>query len=58
MYWGGLEKSTSNSTLINGSVGSGWWFYAIGSKNYWPSNGTIPGPDRNVGVDQVQLFIK
>jgi hypothetical protein len=58
MYWGGLEKSTSNSTLINGSVGSGWWFYAIGSKNYWPSNGTIPGPDRNVGVNQVQLFIK
>lgn len=58
MYWGGIEKSTSNATLINGSVGSGWWFYAIGSKSYWPSTGTIPGPDRNVGVVQVQLFIK
>lgn len=37
-YWGGLERSAQdatalNSTWIDGSVGHGNWFYAIGSKN-------------------------
>ena len=30
-YWGGLTKSTSTATFINGSVGHGNWFYAIGA---------------------------
>jgi hypothetical protein len=58
MYWGGLEKSIAGQTLINGSVGSSWWFYAIGTNRYWPSSGTIPGPMRSQGVEKVQLFIK
>lgn len=31
-YWGGLTLSTSSSTYIDGSVGSGYWCYAIGTK--------------------------
>jgi hypothetical protein len=53
--WGGLEKSNSR-TLINGSVGHNNWFYAIGSKSYWPSNGTIPGP--STGITEVYLYIR
>ena len=58
MYWGGLEKSSSSSTLIDGSVGSSWWFYAIGANKKWPTNGTFPGPLRNTGVTEAQLFIR
>ncbi len=54
-YWGGLEK-TNNATLINGSVGHSNWFYAIGAKSYWPSNGTIPGP--NDPVTEVYLYVR
>jgi hypothetical protein len=58
MYWGGLEKSGYSGTLIDGSVGSGWWFYAIGTSRYWPSTGTIPGPMRSQGIEVVHLYIK
>lgn len=58
MHWGGLEKSSYSGTLIDGSVGSSWWFYAVGASRYWPSSGTIPGPMRSQGVEQVELYIK
>lgn len=35
--WGGLEPS-GTSALMDGSVGHGWWFYAIGATKTW-SNG-------------------
>ena len=35
-YWGGLTKSTSSATYINGSVGHSNWFYAIGAKSIAP----------------------
>jgi hypothetical protein len=54
-YWGGLGKSTSSGTLIDGSTNS-WWYYAIGATSYWPNGQTIPGPGPS--VDKVQLFIK
>ncbi len=41
-YWGGLTKSTAQSVcLINGSVGHGNWFYAIGAYQKWFEG--IPG---------------
>lgn len=60
MYWGGLEKSSFSGTLIDGSVGSSWWYYAIGASRNWPSRSTtIPGPfDRNRGSGEVQLFVR
>jgi hypothetical protein len=58
MHWGGLEKSSYSGTLIDGSVGSGWWFYAIGASRNWPSGATIPGPLRSTGVNEVQLFVR
>lgn len=58
MYWGGLEKSSYSGTLIDGSVGSGWWYYAIGANRKWPGDGVIPGPLRNSGIHEVQLFIR
>lgn len=54
--WGGLEKSSSNHTLIDGSVSHGNWFYAIGSNRAWPSAGSIPGP--SAGVSEVYLYIR
>lgn len=35
-YWGGLSRSTSSATALNGSVGNGNWFYAIGAYRCWP----------------------
>ncbi len=54
-YWGGLTKSTNQSTFINGSVGHGNWFYAIGS--YSKYNGGIPGPVSSA-VTSVELWAK
>lgn len=36
-YWGGLAKSTSSSTALNGSVGHGNWFFAIGAYQCYPN---------------------
>ena len=32
-YWGGLEWTNGSTTLINGSVNHGNWYYAIGAAN-------------------------
>jgi hypothetical protein len=41
--WGGLElNSYSTSCFIDGSVGTNWWFYAIGSTVPWSSPPGIP----------------
>merc|ERR1719424_2722323 len=40
--WGGLERSTSSWSLLDGSVNHGNWYYAIGSRGEW--SGGIPGP--------------
>ena len=54
-YWGGLDKSTSTSnTLIDGSVGSNNYFYAIGAYKKYQSG--IPGP--NSSVSTVDLWIR
>lgn len=43
-YWGGLNLSTASSTcLLDGSVGHGNWFYAVGVyKNKWYNTYGIP----------------
>ena len=42
--WAGLERS-STSTFLDGSVNSGSWWWAIGSKNnYDTGNPNYPGP--------------
>jgi hypothetical protein len=50
-YWGGLERF-GDSSLLDGSVESGSWWYAVGVID--PENGRgIPGPPNN-WVEQVQ----
>lgn len=58
-YWGGLERSAQDatalgSTWIDGSVGHGNWFYAIGSKNT-RGRGI---PSYNSTADVVELWIR
>ncbi|MCP5016977.1 MAG: hypothetical protein GY938_17170, partial [Ketobacter sp.] len=52
-YWGGLAKSSSGATFIDGSIGHGNWFYAIGSNA--AHGGGIPGPNATV-VTEVELY--
>lgn len=42
----GLAKSNYGKTLLDGSVGSGNWFYSIGATQVW--NGGIPGPNTSI----------
>ena len=43
--WGGIAKSSeSGLTFVDGSPGTGTWFYALGAYSAW--NGGIPGPSR------------
>lgn len=37
-YWGGLTKSTSTATALNGSVGHSNWYFAIGAYQCWPAS--------------------
>ena len=51
--WAGLAKGTSGSALIDGSVGTTNWYYAVGSTTAW--SGGIPGP--GVPVSMVELWV-
>ena len=54
--WGGLEYSGA-STFLDGTVNSGDWWWAIGSKNnYDTSNPNFPGPGGT--VELVELWVK
>ena len=50
--WGGLALSNSGSTLIDGSINHGNWFYAIGSYTAW--SGGVPGASS--AVSHVSLW--
>lgn len=63
-FWGGLEYGSPGTTLADGSVGSGNWYYAIGSNVIWgtaPNEG-IPASDQlfgsSYGVPKVELWVK
>ena len=40
-HWGGLERSSGNYALIDGSVSHGYWWYAVGAAT--SHQGAIPG---------------
>ena len=55
----GLLKSNSNDntwTLIDGSIGGGSWFYAIGCRASW--YGGIPGPKSGTSMGEVHLYVR
>ena len=52
--WGGLEKSSSPSTYLDGSVNHGNWWFALGSNSAY--SGGVPGPGSV--VNEIQLFIR
>lgn len=53
--WGGLAKSNSGATLLDGSIGNNNWFYAIGAKTNY--NGGIPGPNQVI-TGSVDLWVR
>lgn len=58
-YWGGLERNDASTTLysstwLDGSVGHGNWFYAIGSSSAYDRG--IPSYDSTASV--VELWIR
>lgn len=67
-YWGGLTKSTSSATAINGSVGSSNWFFAIGAYQCHPASCRdnpdstvvtgIPGPNSLSIKGSVDLWMR
>lgn len=55
--WGGLVRSTSTVTLLDGSVGEGSYFYAIGLKDVWSNYGSIPTYG-STNTDEVNLWVR
>lgn len=53
--WGGLEQDNGKSSLLDGSVDHGHWYYAVGSTHAW--GGAIPGPDSKA-VKVVELWVR
>ena len=56
-YWGGLERG-GGSSLLDGSVNSGNWWYAVGART--SHGGGIPGPCSEHGdkvVQQLELWV-
>lgn len=59
-FWGGIARQSSavdtyNSTYLDGSVGHGNWYYAIGAKSVY--SGGIPGPSTAV-LNRAQLWVR
>jgi hypothetical protein len=50
--WGGLEREVNGEALLDGSVNSGNWWYAVGSNRF--HGGGFPGPGLVVNV--VELY--
>ena len=60
-YWGGLERysadaNTFETTYLDGSVGHGNWYYALGAKETYIKG--IPGPDDNGICGVVELWVR
>lgn len=53
--WGGLEYNGSSS-LADGSVKDGTWYYAIGQKSAW--EGGIPGPHPSIRCVDTALWVR
>ena len=55
-YWGGLTRSSSGETLLDGSNPHGNWYFAVGSAVSWSGATNFPGP--GVAVNRVELWVK
>ena len=51
--WGGLEYNTNDKSLLDGSINSNNWYYAIGSNTKW--FGGFPGPYQK--EELVELYV-
>lgn len=49
-FWGGLEFTNAASSLADGSVGSGNWYYAVGAMTTWGTPPGIPAADAVLGT--------
>ena len=63
-YWGGLERSTTTATYIDGSTSHSNWFFAIGSYQQWgkgtpdiTTNTTIPGGSTSGNEGYTSIFL-
>jgi len=56
--WGGLESNnlTSGESLLDGSIGNGLFFYAIGYEGYDWGSKLIPA--YQIGANQAELFVQ
>lgn len=61
-YWGGLEYGSPGTTLADGSVNHGNWFYSIGAQTTWGTPQGIPASEQlfpgGIGVPKVELWVK
>ena len=64
-FWGGLERNCAQgctSSLMDGSVNHGNWFYGIGAVGVWGTPTGIPASEDvapgSVGVSQVRLWTR
>lgn len=55
-YWGGLEYCGHSSALIDGSVNSANWFYAIGAANKHKDG--IPSYNNGSTANDVELWVR
>lgn len=55
-FWGGLVKSTSGASLLDGSTYHGNWWYAIGSYAPYVTATGIPGGNTTI-VNKVELWM-
>ena len=55
-YWGGLTRSSSGVTFLDGSNPHGNWYFAVASSVSWNGATNFPGP--GVPVNTVELWVK
>lgn len=60
-YWNGICKSNSGACFIDGSVGIGSWFYAVGSYTPWTASNNavgLPPYNSNLAANEVYLWVR
>lgn len=56
-FWGGLALSTTDVTLLDGSIGHSNWYYSIGAMQLWGTGtNTFPGGN-DTSVTQAELWL-
>ena len=54
--WGGLAKSNSGSTFIDGSVDHSYWYYALGAYTSW--GGGVPAASSTAEKNYGRLWVR